>query len=339
MTAKLFSSITYKDVTLKNRIVMAPMCMYSCEPEDGTVQPFHLTHYETRAIGQAGLVMLEATAVQPEGRISSFDLGIWDDQQLEGLTRVNERIHAHDAKSAIQLAHAGRKSQVQGDIFAPSAIAFNEKYQTPKEMTKENIQATVQAFKDAAVRSKIAGFDIIEIHGAHGYLINQFLSPLTNQRTDEYGGNRDNRFRLLREVVEVVQTVWNGPLFVRLSANEYNPNGNHIEDFVYFSTRLKELGVDLVDCSSGGVIPAPVNDYPGYQVPLADTIKQQARIDTGAVGMITTGIQAEEILQNNRADLIFIARALLRNPYWPKQAADELHVELDPPKPYARGWI
>ncbi|QDP40537.1 NADPH dehydrogenase NamA [Radiobacillus deserti] len=338
MVTKLFSPITFKDVTLKNRIVMSPMCMYACEPEDGTIQPFHVTHYESRAIGQAGLVMLEATAVQPEGRISSRDLGIWDDNHIEGLAMVNERIHAHQAKSAIQLAHAGRKATISGDIFAPSAIPFNEQYQTPKEMSKEHITETVQAFKNAAVRSKKAGFDIIEIHGAHGYLINQFLSPLTNQRNDVYGGTRENRFRFLKEIIEEVNTVWEGPIFVRLSVNEYDPNGNQMEDFIYFSSELIKQNVALIDCSSGGVIPAPVKAYPGYQVPLAETIKQQTPIYTGAVGLITTGIQAEEILQNNRADLIFLARVLLRNPYWAKQAADELKVELNAPIPYERGW-
>ncbi|MFD1018582.1 NADPH dehydrogenase NamA [Thalassobacillus hwangdonensis] len=338
MNPKLFSSYTVKGVTLKNRIVMSPMCMYSSMQEDGHVQPFHLTHYESRAAGQAGLVMIEATSVVPEGRISHQDLGIWSDEHIEGLSKINEGIHRHGAKSAIQLAHAGRKANLRDEIFSPSAIPFNDSFKQPTEMNTEEIKKVVEAFKAAARRSKEAGFDIIELHGAHGYLINQFLSPLTNKRTDEYGGSKEKRYAFLREVIEAVQTEWNGPLFVRVSGNEYDENGNTMDDFIYFAKEMKNQGVDLIDVSSGGVVPARIDVYPGYQVTYAERIKHQASIDTGAVGMITSGLQAEEIVKNERADLIFVARAMLRNPYWAKQAADDLGYELQGPPQYDRAW-
>ena len=338
MERKLFSQITFKDVTLKNRIVMSPMCMYSSETEDGTVHPFHVTHYESRAAGQIGLVMLEATAVQPEGRISSKDLGIWNDAHVEGLRKVSDRIHAHGAKSSIQLAHAGRKANLTNEIFAPSALAFDDNYQTPVSMTVETIKDTIQAFQLGAKRAKQAGFDIIELHGAHGYLINQFLSPLSNKRQDQYGGSHENRYRILSEVIDAVKLEWNGPIFVRISADEYHEDGNTLDDFIYFSKEMKKQDVSLIDCSTGGVIHADIQTFPGYQVPKAEAIKKQADIPTGAVGLITTGIQAEEILQNKRADLIFLARVLLRDPYWAKSAADQLNYTLEPPTQYSRGW-
>ncbi|MDC3414470.1 NADPH dehydrogenase NamA [Aquibacillus sp. 3ASR75-11] len=338
MTAKLFSPITFKEVTLKNRIVMSPMCMYSSEQEDGTVQPFHVAHYESRAAGQIGLVMVEATAVQSSGRISSKDLGIWNDSQIEGLKAISDRVHAHDAKSGIQLAHAGRKAVLEEETFAPSALAFNETYKTPTAMTKEDINDTIKAFQLGAKRANEAGFDIIELHGAHGYLINQFLSPLTNKRDDEYGGSRVNRYRILSEIIDAVKIEWDGPIFVRISANEYDENGNSVEDFVYFSFEMKKQGIDLIDCSSGGVVPAKITPFPGYQLPRAEKIKKEVEIATGAVGLITSGIQAEEIIQNERADLVFLARALLRNPYWAKYAADELGYSLESITQYRRGW-
>lgn len=338
MKHKLFSPYTIKNVTLKNRIVMSPMCMYSSFNQDGKVQPFHFAHYESRAAGQAGLIMTEATSVLPEGRISHEDLGIWEDDQVEGLQNITEGIHRHGAKAAIQLAHAGRKANLKGDIYAPSPKAFNDAFKVPKEMTEIDIKRTIEAFKDGAIRAKEAGFDIIELHGAHGYLINQFLSPLTNERTDQYGGSLENRYRFLKETLEAVNEVWDGPLFVRISGNEYNEHGNSMEDFIYFSKEMKAQGVDLIDVSSGGVVPAAIDPYPGYQVAYAEQVKSGADIDTGAVGLITTGNQAEEILQNNRADLIFLARPLLRNPYWPKQAADELGYELEGPRQYTRAW-
>ncbi|MFD2925889.1 NADPH dehydrogenase NamA [Halobacillus naozhouensis] len=337
MKHKLFSPYTIKNLTLKNRIVMSSMCMYSSNNEDGKVQPFHLAHYESRAAGQVGLIMTEATAVQPEGRISYQDLGIWEDDQIDGLKSITEAVHRHDAKIGIQLAHAGRKANVK-ESFAPSPVAFNASLKEPQEMNKTDIQNTVISFQKAASRAEQAGFDVIELHGAHGYLINQFLSPLTNLRNDEYGGTPDNRYRFLKEVLKAINEVWNGPIFVRVSGNEYHKAGNSMDDVIYFADQMKQQGVHLIDVSSGGVVPAAIEPYPGYQVSYAQQIKEGAEIATGAVGLITSGNQAEEILQNNRADLIFLARALLRNPYWPKQAADELGFDLKGPLQYTRAW-
>lgn len=335
---KLFSPITFKDVTINNRLVMSPMCMYSSIAEDGMVTPFHMSHYISRAIGQIGLIMVEATAVQPEGRISTRDLGIWQDDHIEGFKQLNEQLHAYGAKSAIQLAHAGRKAKLNTNIYAPTALPFDDSSQMPLEMDLAAIHDTIQAFKNGARRAKEAGFDIIEIHAAHGYLINQFLSPLTNKRTDQYGGHRENRYRLLSEIIEAIQTQWSGPIFVRISSNEYNEDGNTMDDILYFTERMKQQGIDLIDASSGGVVPANIHTYPGYQIPRCETIKKEKNMATGAVGLITTGIQAEEILQNNRADLIFIGRSLLRNPYWAKEAADELNYLIQAPQQYTRGW-
>ncbi|WP_339146667.1 MULTISPECIES: NADPH dehydrogenase NamA [unclassified Sutcliffiella] len=338
MKSALFSPYTVKGVTLKNRIVMSPMCMYSSHNEDGHVQDWHMTHYVSRAVGQVGLIMVEATAVQPQGRISPQDLGIWNDEHIQGFQELIRQIKVHGSKTAIQLAHAGRKAMVEGDIYAPSALAFNEKMKTPVEMSTEDIKETIAAFVEGAKRSKEAGFDIIELHGAHGYLINEFLSPLTNKRKDEYGGSTENRYRFLCDIIDGVNEVWDGPLFVRVSANDYHPEGLTAEDYVTYAKWMKEQGVDLVDVSSGAVVPAAIDVYPGYQVGFAETIRAGAAIDTGAVGLITSGLQAEEILKNNRADLIFVARELLRDPYWPRTAAKQLGLEIDSPKQYDRSW-
>lgn len=339
METKLFSPLTIKGITFKNRIVMAPMCMYSSHNEDGMVENWHRTHYTSRAVGQVGLIILEATAVTPQGRISPQDLGIWNDDHIAGLKELTGLMKEHGASAGIQLAHAGRKATVEGEILAPSAIAFNEKMKTPKEMTKEEVSETVEAFKKGAERAQKAGFEVIEIHAAHGYLINEFLSPLSNKRSDEYGGSAENRYRFLREVIEAVKTVWDGPLFVRVSAHDYHDEGLTAEDYAEMGKWMKEQGVDLIDVSSGAVVPARINSYPGYQVKFSETIKEGANIQTGAVGLITSGLQAEEILQNGRADLIFIARELLRDPYWPRTAAKELGAAIEPPKQYERGWI
>jgi NADPH2 dehydrogenase len=338
MSAKLFEPYKIKDITLKNRIVMAPMCMYSSHNEDGKVENWHKTHYTSRAVGGAGLIIQEATAVTPQGRISPQDLGIWSDDHVEGLKELVSLMKEQGAHVGIQLAHAGRKAVLEGDIIAPSAIPFNEKMKTPQEMSQKDIQETVEAFKQGAERAKKAGYDVIEIHGAHGYLINEFLSPLSNKRSDEYGGSAENRYRFLREVIDAVNTVWNGPLFVRVSAKDYADGGLDAEDYAVFASWMKEQGVDLIDVSSGAVVPARIDVYPGYQVKLAETIKNKAEIPTGAVGLITTGIQAEEILQNERADLILLARELLRDPYWPRTAAKELGMEIQSPKQYDRAW-
>lgn len=334
----LFSPFTIKDVTLKNRIVMSPMCMYSAANKKGFLEDFHFTHYISRAVGQVGLIILEATAVTPEGRISELDLGIWEDDHIIKLAELVQQIKSYGAKTGIQLAHAGRKSNVSGDIFAPSSIPFDQNSRTPKELTKEQIKETVEKFQLGAKRAKDAGFDIIEIHAAHGYLINEFLSPLSNKRNDEYGGSLENRYRFLKEVIQAVRKVWEGPLFVRVSASDYVEGGSTINDYVQIAKWLKEDGVDLIDVSSGGLVPANIDVYPGYQVPFSEKIRQEANIKTGAVGLITSPLQAEEILKNNRADLIFVARELLRNPYWPYHAANELNAKIESPTQYERGW-
>lgn len=333
----LFSPYQLGSVHLKNRIVMSPMCMYSAN-DDGHVTDWHTLHYASRAIGQVGLIVLEATAVVPEGRISSRDLGIWEDSQIEGLRKIVELSHVNGSRVGIQLAHAGRKATVGGLIFSPSALAFDESFQLPVEMDKAHIQAAVTAFAEGARRSKEAGIDIIELHAAHGYLINQFLSPLTNKRTDEFGGSRENRFAFLRLVVEAVKKEWDRPILVRLSCHEYDEQGNSMDDILYFTNELKALGVDLIDCSTGGVIPVSVQAFPGYQVPYAEAVKKNTGIATGAVGLITSGLQAEEILENEQADLIFLGRELLRDPYWPRTAAQELREDIPSPRQYERGW-
>lgn len=334
---KLFQPYQLQTISLKNRIVMAPMCMYSAK-DDGLVTPFHHVHYATRAAGQVGLILLEATAVVPEGRISSNDLGIWDDAHIEGLQQLVSAMQAYGAKTGIQLAHAGRKAAVEGEIFAPSAIAFSDAYKTPSEMTLADINYVIEAFKKAAVRARQAGFDVLEIHGAHGYLISEFLSPATNKRSDEYGGSQENRYRLLRQIIDAMRSVWDGPLLVRVSAEDYAQDGTTMEDFIVFSRWMKSQDVDLVDVSTGGVVQAAIQAFPGYQVPHAEAIKLGANIPTGAVGLITNAQHAEEILQNNRADLIFLGRVLLREPYWPLHAAKELGAQIEPPVQYVRGW-
>lgn len=338
MRSKLLQPYKINNITLKNRIVMSPMCMYSSTGQQGFIEDFHMTHYISRAVGQVGLIMIEATAVTPQGRISAQDLGIWSDNHQPQLKKLVEGIKQNGSATAIQLAHAGRKATVDGEIFAPSAIAFDENSKTPIEMSKTHIAETIQAFKDAAIRAKDAGIDIIEIHGAHGYLINEFLSPLSNKRKDEYGGSSDNRYRFLREVIDAIKEVWEGPLFVRISASDYTSDGLAVEDYIPYVKAMKDQGVDLVDVSSGAVVPAKIHVYPGYQVRFAETLREHASIATGAVGLITNGIQAEEILQNERADLIFLARELLRDPYWPRTAAIQLRDNIDAPVQYERGW-
>ncbi|GLI84452.1 NADPH dehydrogenase [Rossellomorea marisflavi] len=338
MNRKLFQPYTIKNVELKNRIVMAPMCMYSSHNEDGKIENWHRTHYTSRAVGGAGLIIQEATAVTPQGRISPQDLGIWSDDHLDGLTELVTLMKEQGAKTGIQLAHAGRKAVLEGDILAPSAIAFNDDMKTPVAMTIKQINETVTAFIHGAERARKAGFDVIEIHGAHGYLVNEFLSPLSNRREDEYGGSAENRYRFLKEIIDGVKTVWDGPLFVRVSAKDYHEDGLDVDDYIIFSKWMKEQGVDLIDVSSGAVVPARIPVFPGYQVKPAERIKHEADIDTGAVGLITSGLQAEEILQNERADLILLGRELLRDPYWPRTAAKELGHEITPPVQYERGW-
>jgi NADPH2 dehydrogenase len=339
--SKLFSNFKVKNIEFKNRVVMAPMCMYSSE-DDGKAKEWHYIHYSSRAVGGTGLIIQEATAVESRGRISDRDLGIWEDSQIEGLKNIVNGCKKYGAVMGIQLAHAGRKCEVEKEtIIAPSPIAFNEKYNTPKEMNKEDIKAVVQAFKNAARRAHEAGYDIIEIHGAHGYLINEFLSPLSNKREDEYGGSLENRARFLKEILASVREVWSKEkaIILRVSAEDYAEGGNHPEDLAEIINIVKAEGLDLIHVSSGAVVPASINVYPGYQVKFAEIIREKTLLPVIAGGLITTAVMAEEIIQNNRADLVFLGRELLRNPYWPLYAANELEDDIAWPDQYLRGKI
>lgn len=334
----LFEPLSLGTLCLKNRIMMAPMAT-SFAQTDGLPQPEHLIHYASRALGQAGLIMLESTAVSPAGRSVSDNLGLWNDAQTQGLRRMNDTLHRLGSKTGIQLWHSGRKkeNETTGEtVLSASGLPFERR---PRQaMNREQISNVVTEFKEAAQRAKEADFDVIEIHAAHGFLINEFLSPITNRREDDYGGGRRNRYRLLGEIIDAVKQVWTGPLFVRISAEEYHPEGNHVEDHVQYARWMKAQGVNLIDCSSGGVLPEAPPVYPGYQVPYAERIRLAANMPTAAVGLIETGKQAEEILRNGRADLIAIGRPLLRNPFWIAEAARDLRVELDAPRVYRTYW-
>ena len=329
--AKIDEPLTIKSITIKNRIGMSPMCQYSAL--DGFANDWHYVHYGTRAVGGAGLIMVEATAVSPEGRITPFDLGLWNDDQIIELQRISEFIHKHDSVAGIQIAHAGRKashdspskggkqlSKMEGgwETIAPTSISFDPSEIAPKEMDKTDLNDIVEKFKDCALRAKKAGFKVLEIHAAHGYLIHEFLSPLSNHRTDEYGGNFQNRTRLLLEIIEAVKLMWpaENPLFVRLSATDWADGGWSLEESVELSSILHEKGVDLIDCSSGGnIVTAKIPVGPCYQVPFSDAIRKTG-IMTSAVGMITTKEQIVEIIEEEKADMVFLARELLRNPYF-----------------------
>ncbi len=336
--AKLFMEYSLKDLKLKNRIVMAPMCQYSTD-DSGHVQDWHFVHYGTRAVGGVGLIIVEATAVEPRGRITAQDLGIWDDQHVMGLSKLVDVCHDQGAKIGIQIAHAGRKCIFPKDVpVGPSPIPFNSDSRTPVELSLEEIQKIINAFGSAAQRALAAGFDLIEIHGAHGYLISEFLSPLSNHRTDAYGGSPENRVRFLREIIQKIRTVWpsNKPLAVRVSAEDYDPTGIHPEEMAILINLSQKDGIDLINVSSGAVIPAQIDVYPGYQVAYSEVIRKQCQIPTIAGGLITSPLMAEEILQNNRADLVYLGRELLRNPYWPLEAAKALGTDISWPKQYER---
>jgi 2,4-dienoyl-CoA reductase-like NADH-dependent reductase (Old Yellow Enzyme family) len=350
--ALLFEPLTIRNLTLKNRIVVSPMCEYSSK--DGFANDWHLVHLGSRAVGGVGLVIVEATAVSPEGRITPADLGIWKDEHVPFLQRINEFIVSQGAVPGIQLAHAGRKAshhipwkggkallpeEGAWQTLAPSALAFTEGEPAPREMTSEDIRAFINHFREAVKRALKAGFQVIEIHAAHGYLLNEFLSPLSNHRTDEYGGSFENRTRLLLELTEITRNLIGEqmPLFVRISATDWVEGGFSENDSVALAKLLKQKGADLVDCSSGGNSPAqkiPVG--PMYQTPFAEKIKRETGILTGAVGLITTAAQAEQILQEQKADLVILARQLLRDPYFALHAAKELGVEVPWPIQYDR---
>lgn len=334
----LFEPYSIKGLTFKNRIAMAPMCQYSSNAE-GAMQDWHRVHYTSRAVGQVGMIITEATAVEPRGRISNEDLGIWNDSFIEPFSDLIKQVQAHDCKIGIQIAHAGRKSTVQDEaIVAPSAIPFNDQFQVPLELSKVEIKGVVSAFGNAVRRAVKAGVDFVEIHAAHGYLINQFLSPLTNKRTDSYGENRS--LFLLEVLEEVVTHIPNQmPVFLRVSAEDYMDGGNHPEEICQLLKPVKHL-VDLVHVSSGGVMEnAVIKVHPGYQVHFAEIIRQQVELPVMAVGMLESPELAEKTLTNGSADLIALGRELLRNPYWPMHAAQALGEDIDWPEAYQRAKI
>src|SRR5438105_4439122 len=351
--AHLFDPLTIRDVEFVNRVFVSPMCQYSST--DGLPNDWHLVHLGSRAVGGAGLVMTEATAVLPEGRISPQDLGIWSDDHTEPLRRIVRFIHKQGSVAGMQLAHAGRKASTRRpwesagavteseggwkNVMAPSAIAFTENYPMPQALTRNGIREIVVAFANAARRACDAGFRVIELHAAHGYLIHEFLSPLSNQRDDDYGGSFENRTRLCREIVAAVRSSWpeRAPLFVRISATDWVDGAWDLQQSVELARGLKDIGVDLIDCSSGGNAPhAKVPVGPGYQTLFAERIRREADVMTGAVGMITSSVQAEQIIGTGQADAIFIARELLRDPYWPLRAARELGQAVSWPVQYLR---
>lgn len=352
MSNMLFTPLTVRNVMFRNRIVVSPMCQYSSE--DGFANDWHLVHLGSRAVGGAGLVISEATAVSPEGRISPDDLGIWKDEHIDRLERITSFIHAQGSVAGIQLAHAGRKASTSSpwkggepltkeeggwDTVAPSSLPFKEGHPVPHELTKYEIAGIVGKFRDAALRAYKAGFRVIEIHAAHGYLLNEFMSPATNIRKDEYGGDFGNRVRLLYEVVDAVREVWpvEFPLFVRVSSTDYAENGWTLDESIKLAKELNQKEVDLVDCSSGGNLSGVrIKVEPLYQLRFAEEIKKQSGILTGAVGMITTAEECEMIIREGKADLVFLAREFLRDPYFPIHAALELEHKVEWPLQYER---
>jgi len=349
--AKINQPLSIKGITLKNRIGMSPMCQYSAN--NGFANDWHFVHYGSRAVGGVGLILVEATAVAPEGRITPFDLGLWNDDQMIAFRKITDFIHQHDAVAGIQIGHAGRKAshdspenggkQLSAEdggwqTVAPSDIPFEPTEIAPHTLSKVEIDKLIENFKDSASRANQAGFKVLELHAAHGYLIHQFLSPLSNARDDEYGGSFENRIRLLIEITNAVQTVWpvEYPLFVRLSATDWSDGGWDLDETVELSRILYRLGVNLIDCSSGGnIVTATIPLAPGYQVQFSETIRKTG-ILTSAVGLITTAEQINKILEEEKADLVFLGRELLRNPYFPLLSALKSGVEVTWPKQYKR---
>jgi 2,4-dienoyl-CoA reductase-like NADH-dependent reductase (Old Yellow Enzyme family) len=350
--SKLFSHFRLRGIEFKNRIFLSPMCQYSSE--EGTPTDWHLVHLGSHAVGGVALVMVEATAVSPEGRISPWDSGLWSDRHVQAFKRITTFIEEQGAVPGIQLAHAGRKASTdvpwRGEKplsikeggwqpLAPSPLPFGETFSVPREMTMEDLEGVVSQFADAARRSLEAGFRVIEIHMAHGYLLHEFLSPISNQRTDEYGGSLKNRARFPLSVARAIRENWPSefPLFARISCTDWVDGGWDLPQSVELSRWLKETGVDLIDCSSGGVVPyAKIPVGPGYQTPFAAEIRSKVEMATGAVGFITDPVQAEQILTTGQADVIIIARELLRNPYWPLHAAKTFNVDVSWPRQYQR---
>jgi 2,4-dienoyl-CoA reductase-like NADH-dependent reductase (Old Yellow Enzyme family) len=352
MSHPLFSPLKLRSIEFPNRVGVSPMCQYSSE--DGFATDWHLVHLGARAQGGAGLVIVEASAVTPEGRISIGDLGIWKDEHIPQLRRIVDFLHSQGARAGIQLAHAGRKASMSvpfagerllkpeeggWQTVAPSPVPFSPTYSVPVALDQAAIDATVEAFAAAAKRALAAGFDVVEIHAAHGYLLHQFLSPLSNQRTDAYGGSLENRIRLTLEVADRVRANWpeHLPLFVRISATDWVEGGWNADESVVLAQHLRERGVDLVDCSSGGLVPnAQIPAGPGFQVQFAERIRREAGIATAAVGLITEAAQANEIVAEGKADLVLLAREFLRDPYWPAHSAQSLGDTVSWPKQYLR---
>ncbi len=354
----LFEPLTQRSLALRNRLVVSPMCEYSAV--DGVPNDWHLVHLGSRAVGGAGAVIAEATAVSAQGRISPQDTGLWNQIQLDAWQPIIRFIKAQGAVAGVQLAHAGRKASTRrpweghGPVpsgegawltVAPSALPFDSGWHTPQALDAAGIEAVVADFRAAARRAMTAGFELIELHAAHGYLLHQFLSPLSNQRSDEYGGSFDNRTRIVREIVTAVRQVWPAelPLWLRISATDWapadGPHGWDIEQSVQLAQQLKPLGVDLIDVSSGGLLPhVQIPLRPGYQVPFAARIRREAGIATGAVGLITEAAQAAAIVANDEADVVLIARESLRDPYFPRRAAQLLGAKIDAPVQYLRAW-
>jgi 2,4-dienoyl-CoA reductase-like NADH-dependent reductase (Old Yellow Enzyme family) len=348
----LFSSLTLRGLTLRNRICVSPMCQYSSV--DGLAQPWHLVHLGSRAVGGAGLVMVEATAVDPEGRITPGDMGIWSEAHAEALRPIARFIREQGAAAGIQIAHAGRKASTdlpwqgggplradQGawQTLSPSAIPFASNFPAPRALERDELEQLVQHFTRAARLGLQAGFQVLELHMAHGYLLHEFLSPLSNRREDEYGGSLENRLRLPLRVAQGVRDVWPDelPVFVRISASDWMEGGWDLEQSIVLAGRLKDTGVDLIDVSSGGMsMDAPVPFGPGFQTPFATAIRRGAGIATGTVGLITDPVQAEQVVATGLADVVFLAREMLRDPYWPMHAARQLGVDMPWPVQYQR---
>ena len=350
--SNLFEPLALRGITLKNRIVVSPMCQYSAV--DGFATDWHLVHLGGRAVGGAALIIQEATAVSPEGRISPEDLGLWKDEHVPMLRRINEFIVSQGSVPGVQLAHAGRKASTfspwtgEGavpenaggwQVVGPSPEPFADNYPVPTALDAAGIQQVIDDFRAAAGRSLAAGFQVIELHAAHGYLLHEFLSPLSNQRTDAYGGTFENRVRLLLEIVAATREVWPEelPLLVRLSVTDWTEGGWNADESIQLAAMLKTRGVDLIDCSTGGNVPkAPIPVGPGYQVQFAERIREEVGMMTGAVGLITTAAEAEAIVANGQADLVLLAREFLREPYFPLLAAQELGVDVPWPAQYER---
>lgn len=351
----LFTPLTLRSLTLRNRIGVSPMCQYSSV--DGFANDWHLVHLGAYATGGAGLVFTEATAISPEGRISPHDLGIWRDAHIAELQRLTTFVRAQGAAVGIQLAHAGRKASMARpwepqatvqqndggwDVVGPSARPFSNVYAPPRAMSIAEIHEVISRFRESAARAVVAGFQVCELHAAHGYLLHQFLSPLSNERDDAYGGSFENRVRLTVEVSAAVREVWpdGWPVFVRISATDWADGGWDIDDSVRLSALLQDIGIDVMDCSSGGLTPAQqIPVAPGYQVPFARRVKHDAKIATAAVGLITTAEQAEQIVRDDDADLVLLAREMLRNPHWPLLAAHALGAKAPWPVQYERGAL